>query len=51
VKINPVTQVSDTVRALLLGSPHPATARSLLWIAGILAVFAPTAVLTYRRRA
>jgi oleandomycin transport system permease protein len=51
VRINPVTRVSDTIRALLLGSPHPEVAQSVLWIAGILAVFAPAAILSYRRRA
>jgi len=52
VKINPVTQVSDAVRALLLGLPPGRTvARSLLWAAGIVAVFAPLAVNAYRRRA
>jgi oleandomycin transport system permease protein len=48
VKVNPVTQVSDGVRALLQGDP--ASWVSLLWIAGIVAVFAPLTVFTYRRR-
>jgi oleandomycin transport system permease protein len=51
VKINPVTQVSDAVRGLLLGTPAQATTvRSLLWIAGIIAVFAPLAIVVYARR-
>jgi oleandomycin transport system permease protein len=50
VKVNPVTQVSDAVRALLLGLPPGRTvALSLLWTAGIVAVFAPLAVAAYRR--
>jgi oleandomycin transport system permease protein len=51
VRINPVTQVSDAARGLLQGLPPGGSlAASLLWTAGILAVFAPLAVQTYRRR-
>jgi ABC-2 type transport system permease protein/oleandomycin transport system permease protein len=51
VKVNPVTQVSDAARGLLLGLPLGRTITlSLLWTAGILAVFAPLAVRTYRRQ-
>jgi oleandomycin transport system permease protein len=51
VRINPVTQVSDAARGLLQGLPLGGSlAASLLWTAGILAVFAPLAVQTYRRR-
>jgi oleandomycin transport system permease protein len=51
VKINPVTQVSDAARGLLQDQPlgHAVTS-SLLWTAGILVVFAPLAVHTYRRQ-
>jgi oleandomycin transport system permease protein len=51
VKVNPVTQVSDAARGLLLDQPlgHAVTS-SLLWTAGILVVFAPLAVHTYRRQ-
>jgi oleandomycin transport system permease protein len=51
VKVNPVTQVSDAARGLLLDLPlsHTLTA-SLLWTAGILALFAPLAVRAYRRQ-
>jgi oleandomycin transport system permease protein len=51
VKVNPVTQVSNAARGLLLDQPpgHAVTA-SLLWTAGILAVFAPLAVRAYRRQ-
>jgi oleandomycin transport system permease protein len=52
VKINPVTQLSDAIRGLLLGTPTYATiARSLLWTVGIVVVVAPLAVFAYRRRA
>lgn len=51
VKINPVSQLSDTLRALLLGTPGSHTLRSLLWIAGIITVFAPLSIAAYRRRA
>jgi oleandomycin transport system permease protein len=51
VEINPVTQLSDAIRALLLDLPPGHTiAWSLLWTAGILAIFAPLAVNAYRRR-
>lgn len=51
VKVNPVTQVSDAARGLLLDLPwgHTITT-SLLWIAAILVVFAPLAVRAYRRQ-
>lgn len=51
VKVNPVTQVSDSVRALLLGTPGHSSTISLVWIAGIIAVFAPLAIVVYTRRA
>jgi oleandomycin transport system permease protein len=51
VRINPVTRLSDAVRALLLDLPPGHTiAWSLLWTAGILALFAPLAVSAFRRR-
>jgi oleandomycin transport system permease protein len=53
VKVNPVTQVTDATRGLLLG--EGAVVRpvlySLAWSAAILAVFAPLAVTRYRRTA
>jgi oleandomycin transport system permease protein len=50
VRINPVTQVSDAARGLLLDLALGRTVTtSLVWIAAILAVFAPLAVRTYRR--
>ncbi|GIH10869.1 transport permease protein [Rhizocola hellebori] len=51
VKVNPVTQLSDAVRALLAQQPATAAAtHALLWTVGIIAVFAPLAVTAYRRR-
>jgi oleandomycin transport system permease protein len=51
VKVNPVTSLVDAVRALMIGGPTtgPVIA-SLLWAAGIVAVFAPIAVAVYRRK-
>jgi oleandomycin transport system permease protein len=51
VRLNPVTQVSNAARGLLLDQPlgHAVTA-SLLWTAGVLVVFAPLAVRAYRRQ-
>ena len=51
VKINPVTQLSDAVRALMLARPvGHAVLYSLLWTLAILAVFVPLAGWAYRRR-
>jgi oleandomycin transport system permease protein len=51
VSVNPVTQVADAVRGLMLDEPIGSAGRNaLLWTVGIVAVFAPIAVLTYRRR-
>src|SRR5262245_60604777 len=50
-RLNPVTSVTDAVRALLLGAPAgTATLHALLWIAGLLAVFVPLAVRAYQTR-
>lgn len=51
VGVNPAAQAMQAARGLLMGGPvaGPATA-TLLWSAGILAVFAPLAVGAYRRR-
>lgn len=48
---NPVTWVTDTVRALLAGQPagHPLT-MTALWSAALVTVFLPLALRTYRRR-
>ncbi len=52
VKVNPVSHLADAVRGLLVGGP---VAGPVLWSvvsgAAILAVFAPLAVATYRRKA
>jgi oleandomycin transport system permease protein len=51
VKINPVTHLTDAIRGLLVGGPVAGpVAWSVLTGALILAVFAPLAVTTYRRK-
>jgi len=51
VRVNPVTDLTNAERGLLVGGPvaTPA-ARSLLWALAIFVVFAPLAVRAYRRR-
>jgi oleandomycin transport system permease protein len=51
VKVNPVTQLTDATRGLMLGGPvaRPAL-ESLMWAAALLLVFAPLAVARYRRK-
>jgi oleandomycin transport system permease protein len=52
VKVNPVTYLSTAVRGLMVGGPVADPLwHALAWTAGIVAVFAPLAVLVYRRRA
>jgi len=52
VKINPVTDVMEAARGLMVGGPVASPAiHTLLWSAGIVAVFAPLGVRAYRRRA
>jgi oleandomycin transport system permease protein len=51
VKINPVTDVSNAARGLMLSLPlGGAAAASLLWALGIVVVFAPLATWVYRRQ-
>ncbi|HYQ63446.1 ABC transporter permease [Actinophytocola sp.] len=51
VRVNPVTQVSDAVRAFVLDRPAgDSVTWCLLWTVAIIVVFAPLAVLAYRRR-
>jgi ABC transporter DrrB family efflux protein len=51
VRVNPMTDLTNAERGLLVGGPVAGpTLRSLLWAAGIFAVFAPLAVRAYRRR-
>ena len=51
VKVNPVTILADATRGLLTGGPVATpVARSLLWAAILLAVFAPLSVWAFRRR-
>lgn len=49
--VNPITHVIDATRGLMLGGPvAEPVIRSILWLAGITAVFAPLTVGRYRRR-
>ena len=49
-RVNPVTQVSDAARALMLGTPGAhIVVDALLWSAAIVLVFAPLAVWAYLR--
>jgi ABC-2 type transport system permease protein/oleandomycin transport system permease protein len=51
VKANPVTLLADATRGLLVSGPvSTPLLQSLLWAAGITAVFAPLAVRAFRRR-
>ncbi len=51
VKANPVTSVIDAARGLMLGGAVTVPlAHALLWMVVITAVFAPLAILRYRRR-
>jgi oleandomycin transport system permease protein len=51
VKVNPITQVVDVVRGLMIGGPVAAPIGwTFLWIAGLLAVFFPLALRGYQRR-
>jgi ABC transporter DrrB family efflux protein len=51
VDVNPVTLLADAMRGLLVSGPVAGPASgTLLWAAGILAVFAPLAVRAVRRR-
>jgi len=52
VKVNPVSDLADSVRALTIGGPvgdHPVI--TLAWAVGIVIVAFPLALRTYRRRA
>lgn len=52
VEVNPVTQLADTARGLMLGGPVAAPlGTTVLWMIGIVAVFFPLAMWAYRRRA
>jgi ABC-2 type transport system permease protein/oleandomycin transport system permease protein len=49
-KVNPITVTVDAIRVLCLGGPTATPlGRALAWIAGLLAVAVPAAVLRYRR--
>ncbi len=51
--VNPITKVTDAARALMLGDGPVGEPlfHSVLWMIGIIAVFAPLAVWRYRKRA
>jgi ABC transporter DrrB family efflux protein len=50
-KVNPVTSVVDATRGLMIGGPVATPlVRSVAWMIGIVAVFAPLAIARYRRR-
>jgi ABC transporter DrrB family efflux protein len=51
VKVNPITQVVDATRALMLGGPvaRPLV-KAIAWTAAITLVFAPLAIHRYRKR-
>jgi oleandomycin transport system permease protein len=52
VKVNPVTRLADSVRALTIGGPLGSNALiTLAWAAGIVIVVFPLAMRMYRRRA
>jgi oleandomycin transport system permease protein len=52
VKVNPITHLVGAVRGLMVGGPVAGhLAWSLVWMAGMLAVFLPLALRAYRRRA
>jgi oleandomycin transport system permease protein len=51
VKANPVNSVIEAARGLMLGGPvAEPVIESLIWMIAITAVFAPLAILRYRRR-
>jgi oleandomycin transport system permease protein len=51
VKVNPVTDLADTVRALSIGGPLGShLLYTLAWAAGIMIVAFPLAMRMYRRR-
>jgi ABC transporter DrrB family efflux protein len=50
-KVNPVTATVDATRGLMIGGPvADPLLKSVLWMFGITAVFAPLAIARYRRR-
>jgi oleandomycin transport system permease protein len=52
VKVNPISHLVSAVRGLMTGGPIAGhVGWTLVWMAGLLVVFAPLAVRAYRRRA
>jgi oleandomycin transport system permease protein len=51
VNVNPITHVVNATRGLMLGGPvAQPLIRAIIWMVGLVAVFAPLAVSRYRRR-
>jgi len=53
VKANPVTSVIDAARGLMLGGKNPVAeplTDAITWMVVIVAIFAPLAIIRYRRR-
>jgi ABC-2 type transport system permease protein/oleandomycin transport system permease protein len=51
VKVNPVSNLSDALRGMMVGGPVAAhSAQALLWAVGITVVFIPLALRAFRRR-
>jgi ABC transporter DrrB family efflux protein len=51
VRVNPITQVVDAVRALMLGGPVAGPVlRAVAWMVGIVALFGPLTISRYQRR-
>jgi ABC transporter DrrB family efflux protein len=51
--VNPVTQVIDSMRGLMLGGPFPVAGplfRSVIWLVAIAALFSSLTIARYRRR-
>jgi oleandomycin transport system permease protein len=52
VKVNPISQLVETVRGLLIGGPVASSLGwTFCWMAGLLVVMVPLALRAYRRRA
>ncbi|MHA6802079.1 ABC transporter permease [Salinifilum ghardaiensis] len=52
VDVNPVTQLADTARGLMIGGPVAGPlGATAVWMLGIVAVFLPLAMYAYRKRA
>lgn len=51
VRVNPITAIVDATRGLMLGGPvTDALLKTVVWLVAITVVFAPLAIIRYRRR-